>query len=182
MGQPRHELDHAANGDGRHPGVDLMHFAVRAFSLLVERLTLGRVYDIGKLGKAETTVVNIVRLLQLPPKAQKALHDSSISEGHARQVLALKDSTKLQDQLVDLVIKNGWSVRQAEQFVVAHKKGAATAAQAKKTLITQTPATKKLSTYVNAPVRIRRTAKGGEIAIGFHDDKDMERILMAIQS
>ncbi len=44
----------------------------------------------GKLGKAETTVSNIVRLLQLPKEAVESLKSGQISEGHARAILALK--------------------------------------------------------------------------------------------
>lgn len=133
-----------------------------------------------KLGKAETTVNNIVRLLHLPQDAVMALTENKISEGHARQILALKNEPKLQSELLQLIIKNGWSVRQAEQFVSAHKKGAQTAVEAKKQLAVTTPATKKLSSYVSAPVKIKRTAKGGLITIGFKDDADMERILKTI--
>lgn len=148
---------------------------------LQQQFSLGYAQIAKKLGKAEPTVNNIVRLLQLPPDAQQALRENKISEGHARQVLALKSDPKLQSDLLRLIISNGWSVRQAEQFVTASKKGATTATQAKQKLNTTTPATKKLSSYVQAPVRIRRTAKGGEIAIGFKDDADMERIINSIQ-
>jgi ParB family chromosome partitioning protein len=148
---------------------------------LQQQFSLGYTQIAKKLGKAETTVNNIVRLLQLPPDAQQALRENKITEGHARQVLALKADAKLQADLLRLIIANGWSVRQAEQFVTASKSGATSATEAKKKLSTTTPATKKLSSYVQAPVRIRRTAKGGEIAIGFKDDADMERIIASIQ-
>lgn len=134
-----------------------------------------------KLGKAESTINNIVRLLQLPPDAQQALRDGKISEGHARQVVALKNDPDLQAELLRNIMQHGWSVRQAEQFVVASKKGAKSAEQAKKSLVTTTPATKKLSTFVGAPVRIKRTAKGGHLMIGFKDDDDMQRIIEALQ-
>lgn len=70
-----------------------------------------------RLGKAHTTIVNMVRLLQLPDFAREALETNKISEGHARTVLSLKDQTVLQKELVDNIIKNNWSVRQAEAFV-----------------------------------------------------------------
>jgi ParB family transcriptional regulator, chromosome partitioning protein len=44
-----------------------------------------------RLGKAPSTINNIVRLLQLPEAAQEALREEKISEGHARAILALKD-------------------------------------------------------------------------------------------
>src|SRR5258708_1322762 len=49
-----------------------------------------------RLGKATSTINNIVRLLQLPENARKALEDNKITEGHARAILALKDSLEKQ--------------------------------------------------------------------------------------
>lgn len=137
--------------------------------------------DIAKrLGKAETTISNIVRLLQLPTDAQLALQDGKITEGHARQILALKDAS-LQKELLKLILKNNWTVRQAEQYVTAHKAGAATPKAAQKRLATTTPATKKLSEHIKATVAIKRTAKGGKLEITFTSDKDLERILKTLQ-
>jgi ParB family transcriptional regulator, chromosome partitioning protein len=67
-----------------------------------------------KLGKAETTISNIVRLLQLPEPALKALQENKISEGHARAILALKTDEKLQKELLNKIITQGITVRQAE--------------------------------------------------------------------
>ena len=40
-----------------------------------------------RLGKASPTIINIVRLLQLPESARQALHQRKITEGHARAIL-----------------------------------------------------------------------------------------------
>lgn len=134
--------------------------------------------DIAKrLGKADTTVSNIVRLLKLPPKAQQALRDKALSEGHARQVLALKDMPERQDQLIDLVIAEGWSVRQAEQFAVRakaeHKQPDATTRKAR----VETADTKRLSKRYGVPVRLHRTAKGGKLELHFSSDNELEKLL-----
>ncbi len=129
-----------------------------------------------QLGKAQATVVNIVRLLQLPEAAREALHDKKISEGHARAILALKDE-KLQHDLLDLILKNGWSVRQAERYVVAQKQGAKTASAAVKRVDTTTPQTERLANTIKAPVSLRRTAKGGRLEIAFKNETDLKRII-----
>src|SRR5690606_33388059 len=85
-----------------------------------------------KLNKAESTVNNILRLLQLPPAAQAALIDGKITEGHARQVLAHKEFPEKHEQLLLLIQKHGWSGRQAEQFVVAAKSSEVTTEKAEK--------------------------------------------------
>ena len=71
---------------------------------LHQQFNLGYADIAQRLGKAETTVSNIVRLLQLPPKAWRALEQHQLTEGHARQVLALKDMPLKQDELVRLIV------------------------------------------------------------------------------
>lgn len=130
-----------------------------------------------RLSKAETTVSNIVRLLQLPPTAREALQAGKISEGHARAILSLKDSPDAQDQLLVLIIKNGWSVRQAEQYATTIKGGTKSKQQLSEKLATETDSTKKLSKNLNTKVSIKRTAKGGRLEIYFKDDSHLEDLI-----
>jgi len=134
--------------------------------------------DIAKrLGKGNSTVVNIVRLMQLPDAAKEALRAGTISEGHARAVLALRDHPEEQAELLEHVITQNWTVRQAEQFVVSVRDGHHEPKVAKERLSTETPATKRLSERLSAPVKIRRTAKGGKIEVAFTSDEQLDSIL-----
>lgn len=130
-----------------------------------------------RLGKAQSTINNTVRLLQLPEAARTALHEQQISEGHARQILALKDFPEKQTELLESIIKQGWSVRQAERFVVSVKEGFRETKATKERMQTETPATKSLSKRIGAPVHIKRLAKGGKLEIGFKNDEELEQIL-----
>lgn len=133
-----------------------------------------------RLSKAETTVSNIVRLLQLPPAAREALQAGTISEGHARAILALKDVPVSQDDLLQLIHKNGWSVRQAEQYVTTIKAGIKSTRQVSEKLATETPATKQLSKKLHAKVSIKRTAKGGRLEIHFKDDDQLDQLIKSL--
>lgn len=130
-----------------------------------------------RLGKAPSTVNNIVRLLQLPEQARQALHEHKISEGHARSILALKDHPEKQIELLEYIVKQGWSVRQAERYVSSIKEGYRETPATKKRMATETPETKQLSKRVGAPVHIRRMAKGGKLEIAFKTDEELERII-----
>lgn len=134
-----------------------------------------------RLGKATSTLSNLVRLLQLPGAAREALEQQLISEGHARQILALNKEIH-QLELLELIKKHGWTVHQAEQYVVGHKQGVQTPDKAAKRLATTTDETKKLSKFLKAPVSLKRTAKGGKLEIGFKSDDDLERIIKKLQS
>jgi ParB family transcriptional regulator, chromosome partitioning protein len=129
-----------------------------------------------RLAKAETTVSNLVRLLQLPENARDALAEGKISEGHARAILALKNAPELQTELLELIIKNTWSVRQAEQFVTTHKQGIVKE-KVQERMATETAETKVLSQKLNAPVSLRRTAKGGRLELHFNSDEELQKLI-----
>lgn len=138
------------------------------FSLTLEQIA-------GKLGKAPSTLSNIGRLLQLPEAARQALQETKISEGHARAILALKDRPGKQAELLSCILNNGWTVRQAEQFVVAAKTGA-NLDQAKGRTASETQLTKGLAKKLKRVVQVRHTAKGGQLIVHFKDEADLEKL------
>lgn len=133
-----------------------------------------------RLGKASTTVSNIVRLLQLPEDARKALQMQKITEGHARTILSLRDLPEKQAELLVAIQKNHWTVRQAEQFVTSIREGHKETKQTKQRMSTETPQTKQLSKKLGVPVQIRRTARGGKLEITFKSDEDLQNIIQNI--
>ena len=133
-----------------------------------------------RLGKAQATISNIIRLVQLPTKAQEALQNKLITEGHARSILALKNE-KDQLELLKLIVQNSWTVRQAEQYVIAQKEGKTTAKKAVAKVSEDTPATQKLSKLLHVPVKVRRTAKGGKLEISFKNDDELNNIINRIK-
>ncbi len=143
---------------------------------LHEQFNLSYAQIAQKLGKAPPTVNNIVRLLQLPDNARDALQSAHISEGHARSILALKNRPELQTRLLELIQAQAWSVRQAEQFVTAHKQGIKTSSVVKKRVVKETPDTIKLSKNLGTKVTINHTAKGGKLEIYFKDENDLKNL------
>lgn len=128
-----------------------------------------------RVGKASTTVSNVVRLLKLPDPAKRALHEGKISEGHARAILSLTDEQK-QQELLDYILRYNWTVRQAEQFASAVKAGANTGAKAVKRTKVTTEETEALAKFLKRPVEIRNMARGGRLIIEYKDDSDLKRI------
>ncbi len=138
-----------------------------------------------RLGKAPTTINNIVRLLHLPKSAREALQTGRITEGHARAILAIKNQPKKQEELLHLITSKHWTVRQAEQFVVTLKKSglnSVTGSQVQTRMATKTPATEKLSKKLNTEITLKRTAKGGRIEINFKDDNHLGQLLKQLDN
>jgi len=128
-----------------------------------------------RVGRSMSSVSNILRLLGLPPEAKEALAQGKITEGHGRQILAIKEQ-EVQMELLRLIMAHGWSVRKAEQFVVGYKEGE----RSKKTAVAktkmETASTKALGRRLGADVRVKNMAKGGMLQIVFKNDDDLERI------
>jgi ParB family chromosome partitioning protein len=135
-----------------------------------------------RLGKAETTISNIVRLLQLPPSAREALQLGRITEGHARAILALKGNADKQNELLILIQQHGWSVRQAEQFVTSHKQGISDSTSVRSRVQSETPETMRLSKRLGTKVSLRRTARGGRLEIHFGSDDELQILLSKLNT
>ncbi len=129
-------------------------------------------------GKAVSTITNTIRLLRLPDTAKQALVESSISEGHARQILALDDPA-VQTKLLRMIILHGWSVRKAEQFVVGYKKGKKDGDKTEEAVRhtqTETDFTRNFSKRINMKVTHKTTAHGGQIIINYSDEKELQKL------
>lgn len=133
-----------------------------------------------QLGKAPSTINNIVRLLQLPKEAYEALANEKINEGHARAILALKQQPHKQKELLNAIISHGWSVRQAERFVSSIKDGIHENKAARARVKTETPETKRLGKRLQTAVSIKRTARGGKLEIAFKNDEELQRIVQLL--
>lgn len=150
------------------------------YQRLLEECSLTQEEVAGKVGKNRTTVTNMLRLLNLPAIIQSALKNNRISVGHARALITIEDGN-VQQQLLDKIIENDWSVRQVEQAV---KQFSARGKSASK------PISKKdqkdielmqlsniLKNKLSTKVQIRRKTQGGEIKIEYYSDEELERIL-----
>jgi ParB family transcriptional regulator, chromosome partitioning protein len=69
-----------------------------------------------RLGKGQSTIANKLRLLNLPGDVQTALMGRSITERHARALLAVP-SEEQQLKLLAECIERGWNVKQMEERV-----------------------------------------------------------------
>jgi ParB family chromosome partitioning protein len=133
-----------------------------------------------KVGMAGSTVSNTMRLLNLPLQAKRALVEGVITEGHARVLLTFDESDK-QLEMLHMMIRKKWNVRQAEEFARGWRgeKGSKMLAQARINAVSQL--TKDLGSYLGAKVTQMKTAKGGKLIIEYYSEEELERIYKAIR-
>jgi len=95
---------------------DLNYFEEAAgIDKLMRELGLSQVQASQKIGKAQSTVANKLRLLKFPPDTQQVLIDGNLTERHARALLNLPDINDA--GAISYVIKSGLNVEQTEKYV-----------------------------------------------------------------
>lgn len=87
-----------------------------AYHRLVEEYGLTQEEVARQVGKSRPLVGNTIRLLALPGPVKKLVADGTLSAGHGRTILALADPEQMMACAAQMV-KNGMSVRQAEEHV-----------------------------------------------------------------
>ncbi|MGE3173321.1 MAG: ParB/RepB/Spo0J family partition protein [Planctomycetota bacterium] len=88
----------------------------QAFRELQKQLQVSQEEIAKKVGLERSTVANFVRLLDLTPAVQEHVSRGTLSMGHARALLAIKDKD-VQVRLADAVIRQGMSVRALEELI-----------------------------------------------------------------
>jgi ParB family chromosome partitioning protein len=68
------------------------------------------------VGRNRSTVANLLRLLRLPAEVRDLVHHGTLSEGHARALLALENDDTI-TRVARQAVADGWSVREIEERV-----------------------------------------------------------------
>ena len=131
-----------------------------------------------RMGKSRPAVANALRLLTLPPKARALREEGNLSAGHARAVLAAPE--KLRDTLAEQIVREGLSVRQAEQLakkLAAKKPPKARPAADPQAALYLRDAEKSLSGRLGRRVRILPGRKKGRVELEYYNEEDLEALL-----
>lgn len=69
-----------------------------------------------RVGKKQSTIANKLRLLNLPSEIRTVLKEKQLTERHGRALLKLKNKEQ-QEQVLKLILKNGWNVKQTDEYI-----------------------------------------------------------------
>ncbi|CAH8720812.1 ParB/RepB/Spo0J family partition protein [Paenibacillus thiaminolyticus] len=146
------------------------------FSLTQEELSV-------KVGKSRSHIANFLRLLQLPEEVKEYVSRGTLSMGHARAIVGVKDTTKVK-QLAKSTIDQGWSVRQLEEAIQQlHQKNKPAD---KPKAVRHDPylheVEENLREQFRTTVRIKQNKDKGKIEIAYFSKQDLERLLELLQT
>lgn len=126
-------------------------------------------------GKSTSAISNTLRLLRLPENVRQALQENTLREGQARPLIGLDE--EIINEVLPRIIKEEWSARKIEQYMVDLKKAAKDKKQSTQTTPHYEKVTEHIGKSLTANVQIRSNTKGaGQIVIRFKDENDLDRI------
>ncbi len=151
-----------------------------AYEALVTEQGLSHEQCADRVGKDRTTVVNILRLLQLPREIQDDVVSERLSMGHARALLGLEDK-KTALRARDIVIKKSLSVRQTEQLVRNFRSGNPVTLNMPKNKADLDYVAQNLRTQFKTKVKLTGNGSKGKIEISYFSASELERIVAMLQ-
>ncbi len=89
--------------------------AAIAYKRLAQEFGLSQERIAQRVGKSRPSIANTLRLLDLPPEAQQAIQDGTLSEGHGRAIL-LAPGAGARRAALRAILRGKLSVRQAEEI------------------------------------------------------------------
>ena len=134
-----------------------------------------------RVGKKRSTITNYLRLLKLPAEILAALRDESISMGHARALVNVKN----QDTQINIfrdALNNGFTVREIEQIVkdFGDSSYTKTSRNRSKTLpsFEHQKLANDISNKIGKDVKLKVSKSGkGKIEIPFNSNDDLHQII-----
>lgn len=154
-----------------------------SYQRLIEECCLTQEQMADRVGKKRASVTNYLRLLKLPAKVQHDLKVGLLSVGHAKVLLAL-DEPLVQEQLCDLVIKNGLSVRQLEDKIHELQKNAGNHEEKKESVLPDEyyKVLEHIGKFFDKNISLKRSDSGkGTMTIHFDSDEEIRKFLKALE-
>lgn len=134
------------------------------------------------VGKARTTVSNLLRLNQLHDTVKDHLANSTLDMGHARTLLAL--SSEQQPIIAQKIIDGGMTVREAEKLVKSILQPAPKASRAEQIQSRDAEQlTQRLTDMLGAQVKLKHKKDGqGSVEIFFHNQEQLAALIKHIEA
>jgi ParB family chromosome partitioning protein len=137
-----------------------------------------------RIGQDRSSIANTIRLLDLAENIQELVSRGTISMGHARALLSLKDPKK-QEILSEKIVTDGLSVREVEMIVSGKKRFLFSLKKSSDIKVVSSELYKspnicdlenKLREFIGARVSIKEKNGKGKITILFSNNSQFENI------
>ena len=129
-----------------------------------------------RVGKKQSTIANKLRLLRLPVSVRNKLHNSDLTERHARALLKLENE-ETQKAVLQKVLKGKLNVRQTEALVEKALKEAGKQNQKKPRLVI----VNDVRIYLNSIKEVMETVKNSGIPASMEQEMDGDDVVVTLR-
>ena len=129
-----------------------------------------------RVGKKQSTIANKLRLLRLPVSVRNKLHDSKLTERHARVLLKLENE-ETQKAVLQKVLKGNLNVRQTEALVEKTLKENGKLDKKKPRIVI----VNDVRIYLNSIRDIMETVKTSGIPASMEQDMDGDEVVVTLR-
>ncbi len=157
----------------------------KAYQQLIDEFEFTHADVSNIMGKDRVTITNTLRLLKLADPIKEMLDNKLITAGHARAILQVEE--KHQEEFAQLIVKNGMSVRKAEEQAAkfGSPKGKSIQKPKKSEYSPEliTGYEKYLKTHFGKSSKIKTKAKDkGELVIAFKNKNELDAIMKLLET
>jgi ParB family chromosome partitioning protein len=151
------------------------------YQRLIEEFAFSQADVAEQVGRDRSTVANALRLLKLPKSVQEMLHAGTLTTGHARALLALKDHRAIEPLAREIVARQ-LSVRDVEARTRTTQVAGVPGARTRKP---PSPEVRRVEDALRKRLRtdVRVATRGkdsGKLTVNFYSQDDLSRILELI--
>lgn len=155
-----------------------------AYETLIENFGLTQEQVAKQVGKSRSAITNLLRLLDLPDEVLELLRNGSLSQGHARALLGLKNPEQMYP-LAQRILEKDLSVRDVERTIRLMNYEPSSDEDGEEEGLTQRRAymhdlEHRAVSVLGRRVRILKTAKKKVVELAYSDDDDLEALLKSI--
>ena len=129
-----------------------------------------------RVGKKQSTIANKLRLLRLPVSVRRKLHDSDLTERHARVLLKLENED-LQKAVLQKVLKEHLNVRQTEALVEKTLKETGKLNQKRPRFVI----VNDVRIYLNSIKEVMETVKSSGIPSSMEQEMDGDDVVVTLR-
>ena len=153
-----------------------------AYKKLIEKFGYTQEETAKRVGKQRSTVTNLLRLLKLPEIIKSDISNGLLTEGHGRALVKLVDDPLKLQEIRNLIIKNGLSVRQTEKIIKRASTAQSPTKIANKPVSEEIPTSYRnslvtqLTNRLNSKIAITQNGNRGKIEIEYYSLDDLDRV------
>ena len=158
----RKDLHYLEEAEGYEKLVNTFHLTQEAMAI--------------RIGKKQSTIANKLRLLRLPVSVRRKLHDSELTERHARVLLKLENED-LQKAVLQKVLKGHLNVRQTEALVEKTLKEAGKLNEKKPRFVI----VNDVRIYLNSIKEVMETVQASGIPSSMEQEMDGDDVVVTLR-